>query len=38
MSTVVEIEKALESLAVEDARKVAEWLQSYLDEVWDRQL
>lgn len=38
MSTVVEIEKALQTLPVEDARKVAGWLQNYLDETWDRQM
>jgi hypothetical protein len=31
MSTVVEIEKALQTLPVDDARKVAGWLQAYLD-------
>jgi hypothetical protein len=38
MSTVVEIEKALQTLPVEDARKVAGWLQAYLDQTWDRQI
>jgi hypothetical protein len=38
MSTVVEIEKALQTLPVEDARKVAGWLQAYLDEIWDNQV
>jgi len=38
MSTVVEIEKALQTLPVEDARKVAGWLQAYLDETWDKQI
>ena len=38
MSTVVEIEKALQTLPVEDARKIADWLQHYLDEKWDRQI
>ena len=38
MSTVVEIENALQTLPVEDARKVAGWLQEYLDEKWDRQI
>jgi hypothetical protein len=38
MSTVVEIEKALQKLPVEDARKVAGWLQHYLDETWDKQI
>jgi urease accessory protein UreF len=38
MSTVVDIEKALQALPVEDARKVADWLQQYLDEKWDKQI
>lgn len=38
MSTVAEIENALERLPVEDARKIAEWLQRYLDEKWDKQI
>lgn len=38
MSTVAEIENALQSLPVDDARKVADWLQQYLDEKWDRQI
>jgi hypothetical protein len=38
MSTVVEIEKALQTLPVDDARKVAGWLQAYLDETWDKQI
>ncbi|MGP8200164.1 MAG: hypothetical protein ACLQU4_11760 [Limisphaerales bacterium] len=38
MRTLVEIEKALQTLSVEDARKVAGWLQEYLDEKRDRQI
>jgi hypothetical protein len=38
MSTVVEIEKALQTLPLEDARKVAGWLQDYLEEKWDKQM
>jgi hypothetical protein len=38
MSSVAEIEKALQTLPVEDARKVAGWLQDYLDERWDKQI
>jgi hypothetical protein len=38
MSTVVEIEKALQTLPVGEAREVAGWLQSYLDDVWDQQI
>jgi hypothetical protein len=37
MSTVAEIEKALQTIPLGDARKVADWLQHYLDEKWDRQ-
>lgn len=36
--SLVEIEKALQTLPVEDARKVAGWLQLYLDERWDKQI
>ena len=38
MSTVAEIENALQALPVEDARKVAGWLQEYLDAKWDKQM
>jgi hypothetical protein len=38
MSTVVEIEKALQTLPVAQARKIADWLQRYLDEKWDEQI
>jgi hypothetical protein len=38
MSTVLEIERALEALPVGDAKKVADWLQRYLDEKWDEQI
>ena len=38
MSTVAEIENALQTIPLNDARKVAEWLQHYLDEKWDRQI
>ena len=38
MSAVAEIEKALRTLSVEDARKIADWLQNYLDEKWDNQI
>jgi hypothetical protein len=38
MSTVAEIENALQCLSLGDARKVADWLQDYLDEKWDRQI
>jgi hypothetical protein len=38
MSTVLEIEKALQTLPVEDARKIGDWLQHYRAEKWDRQI
>lgn len=38
MSTVAEIEKALQKLPVDDAWKVADWLQEYLDAKWDAQI
>ena len=38
MSTVAEIENALQALPVKDAWTVAGWLQQYLDEKWDRQI
>ena len=38
MSTVAEIEKALTTIPLEEARKVAGWLQHYLDEKWDTQI
>ena len=38
MSSVVEIEAALRELPISDARAVADWLQGYLDDKWDRQI
>jgi hypothetical protein len=38
MSTVAEIENALQTIPVDDAWKVADWLQEYLDEKWDKQI
>ena len=38
MSTVAEIENALQKLPVNDAWKVADWLQEYLDAKWDQQM
>jgi len=38
MSTVAEIENALQTLPVDEAWKVAGWLQQYLGEKWDRQI
>jgi hypothetical protein len=38
MSTVAGIENALQTLPVDEARKVAGWMQYCLDEKWDRQI
>ena len=38
MSTVAEIENALQKLPVDQAWKVADWLQEYLDTKWDKQI
>ncbi len=38
MSTVVEIENALRALPIDQARSVADWLQDYLEDQWDRQI
>ena len=38
MSTVAEIENALQELPVNDARKVADWLQEYREQLWDKQI
>ena len=38
MSTVAEIERALQTIPLDEARKVADWLQLYLDEKWDNQI
>jgi len=38
MSTVAEVENALRQMPVPDARMVANWLQDYLADKWDRQI
>ena len=38
MSTVAEIEDALRALPIDQARSVADWLQEYLEDQWDRQI
>ena len=38
MSTVAEIEIALRKMPVQDARTVAAWLESYLDQQWNKQI
>ncbi|MBD1902390.1 hypothetical protein NDI44_26195 [Trichocoleus sp. DQ-A3] len=38
MTTLLEIEAAIKQLPEGDIRKLATWLQTYLDEKWDRQI
>jgi hypothetical protein len=38
MTNLLEIEAAIKQLPDNDIRQLATWLQSYLDEVWDRQI
>lgn len=38
MTTLLEIEAAIKQLPEGDVRKLATWLQTYLDEKWDRQI
>jgi hypothetical protein len=38
MSTVADIEEALRTLPIQDARTIADWLQEYLEDQWDRQI
>jgi hypothetical protein len=38
MTTLTEIEAAIAQLPEQDARQLAEWLEEYLDEMWDRQI
>lgn len=38
MSTVAEIESAISALPLKDARRVADWLQEYLDAKWDKEM
>jgi hypothetical protein len=38
MSTVVEIETALQTLPIEEARTVSMWLIDYLEEQWDQRI
>ncbi|MEW5859894.1 MAG: hypothetical protein AB1861_21320 [Cyanobacteriota bacterium] len=38
MDTLLEIEAAIKQLPEGDVRKLATWLQTYLDEKWDRQI
>lgn len=38
MSTVQEIESAITQLEPKDVQAVADWLQEYREELWDRQI
>ena len=38
MTTLPEIEVAIKQLPESDVRQLAAWLQTYLDETWDRQI
>jgi hypothetical protein len=38
MVTLLEIEKAIQQLPESDIRQLSGWLQSYMDEIWDRQI
>lgn len=38
MKTLLEIEKAIKELPTEEARRLADWLNQYLDDAWDRQM
>ena len=38
MSTVKEIESAISQLEPRDVHVVADWLQAYREELWDRQI
>ena len=38
MKTLIEIETAIKALSKSDARKLAEWLNEYLDDDWDKQM
>ena len=38
MTTLLEINAAIKQLPESEVRKLAGWLQEYLDETWDRQI
>ena len=38
MKTLLEIEKAIQELPTEEVRKLADWLDRYLDDAWDIQM
>jgi hypothetical protein len=37
MSTVQEIENAIQKLEAKEIHQVADWLQEYREELWDKQ-
>jgi hypothetical protein len=38
MTTLPEIESAIQQLPESDIRQLSGWIQTYLDEIWDRQI
>jgi hypothetical protein len=38
MNTLLEIEAAIQRLPESDIRQLSEWIQSHVDEMWDRQI
>lgn len=38
MSTVLEIEKAIQKLEPKEIHEVADWLQELREELWDKQI
>ena len=38
MTTLLEIESAIQKLPEAEARHLSAWLQTYLEEKWDRQI
>lgn len=38
MITLLEIETAIQQLPESEIRQLSGWLQSYMDEMWDRQI
>ena len=38
MTNLPEIESAIQQLPESDVRQLSEWIQAYVDEMWDRQI
>ncbi|ELS04723.1 hypothetical protein Xen7305DRAFT_00044590 [Xenococcus sp. PCC 7305] len=38
MKTLLEIEAAIKELPTDEARKLVDWLNEYLDDAWDQQM